>query len=118
MVNRTLGGAWAWSCKAQRRRFPSTMKVNPWEPDIHHYEDLVISENPEMKTFGSTSPVKVVLSPPHSPRSLMKFGGSGKPARDKGENGQMIMWKYIEGNRISKALNLKVSNTNYDFHVF
>ena len=91
-----------------KKKNKKTMKVNPWEPDIHHYEDLDISENPEMKTFGSTSPVKVVLSPPHSPRSLMKFGGSGKPARDKGENGQMIMWKYIEGNRISKALNLKV----------
>ena len=81
------------------------MNENPWEPDVHHYEPLEAPEN--TRSFNSTSPVKVILSPPHSPRSHVRFG-SNIQSRDKQQSSQMVMWKYVEGNRISKALNLKV----------
>ena len=94
-----------WKTSPIRKR---GAKQSPWEPDVHHYENVVGVKETSKKSFSSTSPVKVILSPPHSPRSSMKFGGRGKQNRDATQISQMNMWKYIEGNRVSEAMNLKV----------
>ena len=78
---------------------------------MHHYENVNVEKETSKKPFSSTSPVKVILSPPHSPRSSMKFGGRGKQNRDGRQNRQMNMWKYIEGQSCIRSNEFKSVRT-------
>jgi hypothetical protein len=109
------------------RKSRPSIRVNPWAPKVHHYETLRKEKNktgkegPGLKLKGKKKvmnrvpSMKVVLEPQHSRRSAVSF--SRKNAYGKGK---LCMWKHIKGNRVSKAINLKVytTDTGDEVHYF